>query len=72
MAGCRGDGVPYSQLHERQQHLCRGMGVPYGSPNNTTLEPAHCHIPLCVGAAGPVLRYTLDRYGAPRVLINCW
>jgi hypothetical protein len=25
-------------------------GVPCGSPNNTTLGPAHCHIPLCVGA----------------------
>jgi hypothetical protein len=32
--------------------------VPYGSPNNTRLGPAHCHIPLCVGAKGPVLRYT--------------
>jgi len=28
--------------HEQQQHLCRGMGVLSGSPNNTTLQPAHC------------------------------
>src|SRR6476660_7202860 len=47
-AGCRGMGRRIAS--ERQQHLCRGMGVPYGSPNSTRLEPAHCHIPLCVRA----------------------
>ena len=29
-----------------------GDAVPSGSPNNTTPEPAHCHIPLCVRVAG--------------------
>ena len=29
-----------------------GDAVPSGLPNNTTPEPAHCHIPLCVRVAG--------------------
>jgi hypothetical protein len=53
--------------HGRQQHLGRGMGVPYGSPNDTTLGPAPCHIPLCVRAKGPVLRY---RYTALRSVMS--
>jgi hypothetical protein len=40
--------------------------TPYGTEVvQTTLDMAHGHIPLCVGAAGPVLRYTLNRCGAP-------
>jgi hypothetical protein len=54
MAGCRGDGVPYSQLTNGSNISVGGWGA---VPNNTTLGSAHCHIPLCVRANGPVLRY---------------
>ena len=54
----------YSQ-RTNGSNISVGEGVPYGSPNNKMLGPAHCHIPLCIGAAGPVLRYTLNRYCAP-------
>ena len=51
-SGCRGMLRPH--------HHCTAAsswGVPYGSPNNIRLGSDHCHIPLCVGAIGPVLQY---------------
>ena len=49
MAGCRGDGVPYSQLTNGSNISVGGWGC-RTSPNNIKLGLAHCHIPLAVRA----------------------
>jgi hypothetical protein len=61
MAACRRGGVPYSQLTNGSNPLEQrtftsvyensvGHGVPYWFAYQHNLEPAHCHIPLCVWA----------------------
>ena len=48
--GVSGDRVPYSQLTNGSNISVGGWGLPSGRPKPQGWGPAHCHIPLCLGA----------------------
>ena len=50
MAGCRGDGVQYSQLTNGSNISVGGWGCRTDRLTMKRFGPAHCHIPLCVRA----------------------